>query len=136
MALFAVCDLGSAGPAGPKERPTPKMNRDLCLNTGRHFDRVGPMARAIWNDTVIAESDDTVVIEGNHYFPARGRQLEVPEGVEAPIDLPLEGRGELLLDRGRRGAQSRRGLARLEPLRPAAKIKGRIAFWHGVKVTA
>ena len=27
------------------------------------------MARAIWNDTVLAESDDTVVVEGNHYFP-------------------------------------------------------------------
>jgi len=26
--------------------------------------------KAIWNDTVIAQSDDTVVVEGNHYFPA------------------------------------------------------------------
>ncbi len=26
--------------------------------------------KAIWNGTVIAESDDTVVVEGNHYFPA------------------------------------------------------------------
>ena len=26
--------------------------------------------KAIWNDTIIAESDDTVVVEGNHYFPA------------------------------------------------------------------
>src|SRR6185436_14459152 len=29
----------------------------------------GGMMRAIWNDTVVAESDDTVVVEGNHYFP-------------------------------------------------------------------
>ncbi len=28
------------------------------------------MVRAVWNGTVIAESDKTVVIEGNHYFPA------------------------------------------------------------------
>lgn len=27
------------------------------------------MVKAIWNDTVIAESDDTIIIEGNHYFP-------------------------------------------------------------------
>ena len=27
------------------------------------------MAKAIWNDTVVAESDDTVVVDGNHYFP-------------------------------------------------------------------
>lgn len=26
--------------------------------------------KAIWNDTVVAESDDTVAVEGNHYFPA------------------------------------------------------------------
>ena len=26
--------------------------------------------KAIWNDTVVAESDDTVLVEGNHYFPA------------------------------------------------------------------
>lgn len=26
--------------------------------------------RAIWNNTVIAESDDTIVVENNHYFPA------------------------------------------------------------------
>ena len=36
--------------------------------------------RAIWNGTVIAESDDTVVVEGNHYFPtdALDRTLLVP----------------------------------------------------------
>ncbi len=28
------------------------------------------MVKAVWNDTVLAESDDTVVVEGNHYFPA------------------------------------------------------------------
>ena len=28
------------------------------------------MAKAIWNETVIAESDETIVVEGNHYFPA------------------------------------------------------------------
>ena len=32
--------------------------------------------RAIWNDTVIAESDDTVVVEGNHYFPADSLRRE------------------------------------------------------------
>ena len=32
--------------------------------------------KAIWNDTVIAESDDTVVVEGNHYFPASALKKE------------------------------------------------------------
>jgi uncharacterized protein (DUF427 family) len=32
--------------------------------------------RAIWNDKVLAESDDTVVVEGNHYFPADSLRRE------------------------------------------------------------
>ena len=35
------------------------------------------MVRAIWNETVIAESDDTVIIEGNHYFPANAVRPEL-----------------------------------------------------------
>ncbi len=44
--------------------------------------------KATWNGAVIAESDDTVVLEGNHYFPESS--------------LPLEGPGELLLPAGQR----------------------------------
>ncbi len=61
--------------------------------------------RAIWNGTVIAESDDTVVVEGNHYFP----EASVVAGVLAPLEhddlLPVEGHGVLLLPRGRRRHQ-------------------------------
>ncbi|MCP5119063.1 MAG: DUF427 domain-containing protein, partial [bacterium] len=34
------------------------------------------MAKAIWENTVIAESDDTVVVEGNHYFPPEAIRKE------------------------------------------------------------
>ena len=33
--------------------------------------------KAVWNDTVIAESDDTVVVEGNHYFPSSSIKMNI-----------------------------------------------------------
>lgn len=94
------------------------------------------MAKAIWNDTVIAESDDTIIVEGNHYFPpeavnskylkeSRHRSICLWKGIARYYSIEVE--GELNRD----GAWY---YARPIPL--AAKIKGRIAFWHGVKVTA
>jgi uncharacterized protein (DUF427 family) len=94
------------------------------------------MAKAIWNGTVIAESADTVVVEGNHYFP--------PESV----------RREYLRDSSTHTVCAWKGTAsyygvevdgRLNPdaawyypdPEPAAKnIAGRVAFWKGVKVEA
>jgi len=59
------------------------------------------MARAIWNGVVIAESDATVMVEGNHYFPPTAVKREY---------LPVEGHGQLLR-RSRRGRrQQGRGL--------------------------
>ena len=94
------------------------------------------MARAIWNDTVIAESDDTVVVEGNHYFPpetvnseclkeSRHRSICLWKGMARYYSIEVNGE----LNRDAAWYYPR-------PIRPAAKIKGRIAFWHGVKVTA
>ena len=94
------------------------------------------MARAIWNDTVIAESDDTIIVEGNHYFPpeavnskylkeSRHRSICVWKGIASYYSIEVEGE----LNRDAAWYYSR-------PIRPAAKIKGRIAFWRGVKVTA
>jgi uncharacterized protein (DUF427 family) len=90
--------------------------------------------KAIWNGVTIAQSDDTVVVEGNHYFP--------PESVKQ----------EYLSFSNHRSACQWKGQARYhslfvngemnpdaawyypEPLEAAANIKGRIAFWKGVKV--
>ena len=94
------------------------------------------MAKAIWNDTVIAESDDTIIVEGNHYFPpeavnsqylkkSRHRSICLWKGIASYYSIEVEGE----LNRDAAWYYSR-------PIRPAAKIKGRIAFWRGVKVTA
>jgi len=92
--------------------------------------------RAIWNGTVIAESDDTVVVEGNHYFPAES----VRPGVLSPSDThtvcPWKGTASyysLTVD-GRTNNDAVWYYP--EPKKPAANITGRVAFWRGVEVVA
>lgn len=92
------------------------------------------MVQATWNGTVIARSDDTVVVEGNHYFPADA----VTEGVLKPSDTttvcPWKGTASyhtVVVD-----GQENRDAAWYypEPKDAAKEIKGRIAFWKGVTV--
>jgi Domain of unknown function (DUF427) len=64
------------------------------------------MPKAVWNGTVLAESRDTAVVEGNHYFPRESVRAEYLR----PFDLPLEGNRELLPRRSKRPAQPRRSL--------------------------
>jgi uncharacterized protein (DUF427 family) len=71
--------------------------------------------KAIWNGAVIAESDDTVVVEGNHYFPRES----LAEQHFAPSDnrsvCHWKGTAELLPRRGRRQAQPERRLVLPRP---------------------
>ena len=58
--------------------------------------------KAVWNGIVLAESNDTVVVEGNHYFPPRLNHGRIfPEQFKQD-DLPLEGIGQLLQCRRQR----------------------------------
>ena len=49
------------------------------------------MAKAIWNEHVIAESDNTVVVEGNHYFPPESVKSRVPESEQPHDGVRVEG---------------------------------------------
>jgi uncharacterized protein (DUF427 family) len=92
------------------------------------------MVKATWHGATIAESDDTVVVEGNHYFP--------PEAVDAtrlrPSDsttrCPWKGVAhyhDLVVD----GAENRNAAWYYPDPKPAAaEIRDRIAFWKGVEV--
>ena len=51
--------------------------------------------KAIWNDTVIAESDETKVVENNHYFPPGSVNKEFLESSAKHSRLPMEGRSLL-----------------------------------------
>ena len=67
--------------------------------------------KAIWNGEVLAQSDDTVVVENNHYFPPASLKSPVFQRVEYDDQLPLEGHSELLQRRGERQGQQGCGLA-------------------------
>ena len=90
---------------------------------------------ATWNNAVIAESDNTVVVEGNHYFPL----ADVSEGFLRDSDhtsmCPWKGTARyysLEVD-GRTNANA--AWYYPEPKPAASEIAGRIAFWKGVQVT-
>lgn len=92
------------------------------------------MVKAIWNGETIAESDDTVVVEGNHYFP--------PEAVKAGALIPSsrtsvcpwKGTAEYYSVRAGGSENPDAAWFYADPKAAAAEIKGRIAFWKGVKV--
>jgi uncharacterized protein (DUF427 family) len=90
--------------------------------------------RAVWNGTVVADSDQTVVVEGNHYFP--------PESVNWELLSPSDTHTVC----GWKGVASYHSInvdgTRNEdaawyyptPSDAAREVKDRIAFWHGVRV--
>jgi uncharacterized protein (DUF427 family) len=92
--------------------------------------------RAIWNDTVLAESDDTVVIEGNHYFPRESLVEEYFSQSEARSVCPWKGTAfyyTITVD----GVTNPDAAWEYPNPSPRARdIKDRVAFWRGVEVVA
>ena len=94
------------------------------------------MARATWNGHVIADTPDTVVVEGNHYFPADTVDPALLRPSTTTSVCGWKGTANyhsLMVD----GAENRDAVwYYADPKPQAANIKGRLAFWKGVKVTA
>lgn len=94
------------------------------------------MPKAIWNDIVIAESDDTVIVEGNHYFPRSALRADVLRPSETTSVCPWKGTSSyysLELD----GVTSADAVWFYpHPKDAAAEITDRVAFWKDVKVEA
>lgn len=90
--------------------------------------------RAVWNDAVLAESDDTVVVEGNHYFPPESVNWEYLEPSDRHTTCPWKGRASyysVVVD-GQHNPEA--AWVYPEPKAAASEIAGRLAFWHGVRV--
>jgi uncharacterized protein (DUF427 family) len=92
------------------------------------------MVTAVWNGTVIAESSDTVVVEGNHYFPPDAIKPGVLTRSETTSTCPWKGTANYhtIVAGGVENKDAAWYYA--EPKDAATAIKGRIAFWKGVKV--
>lgn len=93
------------------------------------------MRKAIWNGKVLAESENTIVVEGNHYFPAESIHNEYfiknnnhstcPwKGTASYYDLSVQGK----INKGAAWYYP-------EPKEAAKEIKDYVAFWNGVEIT-
>ena len=91
--------------------------------------------KAIWKGEILAESDDTVVVEGNHYFPADSlrREFFAPSGQKTSCHWKGQASYYDIVVGDDRNA----GAAWFyqTPKDAAAEIKDRVAFWRGVEVT-
>ncbi|APA64762.1 DUF427 domain-containing protein [Maribacter sp. 1_2014MBL_MicDiv] len=92
------------------------------------------MVKAIWNNTVIAESDATVQVEGNHYFPPSAIKKEYFKTTDTHTSCPWKGVAsyyDIEVD----GDVNKDSAWYYPEVSELAKgIKGYIAFWKGVEV--
>lgn len=92
------------------------------------------MARAVWNGQTIAESEKTIVIEGNHYFPPDSvKRGHLRDSSDSSI-CPWKGTAsyyDLIVD-----GETNAGAAWYypSPKQAASEIKDYVAFWRGVSV--
>ncbi len=90
--------------------------------------------KAIWNDQVIAQSDNTKIVEGNHYFPRNSIRGEYFKLSDTHTSCPWKGEASyytLEVD----GKQNKDAAWYYpEPFEAAQHIKDYVAFWKGVEV--
>ena len=90
--------------------------------------------RAYWKDTLLAESDDTVVVEGNHYFPAEALVQQHFRSSTHHTQCHWKGTASYYDVVVGDATNANAAWFYPEPLPAAANIKGRVAFWRGVDV--
>lgn len=92
--------------------------------------------KAVWNGTVLAESDETIVVEGNHYFPRAALNEAYFANSSKTSTCFWKGKANYLdieVD-GTRNADA--AWTYRNPSQAAAQIAGYVAFWKGVEVVA
>lgn len=92
--------------------------------------------KAIWNGTVIAQSDDTVLVEGNHYFPADAvnRQFTTFSNHKTMCSWKGQASYYSLIVNGDMNIDAAWFYA--DPKPEAESVRDRVAFWKGVVVEA
>ncbi len=92
------------------------------------------MATASWNGTVIASSDDTVVVEGNHYFPREAVTATLLDSRTRTV-CPWKGTASYLSVEVDGQVNTDAAWYYPTPKDAAAQIRDRVAFWKGVQVS-
>ena len=91
--------------------------------------------KAHWNGKLIAESDDTVVVENNHYFPLQSVDASVLVESSHTSVCPWKGTASYYSLQVDGETNTNAAWYYPEPKEAASQIKGRVAFWKGVTVS-
>ena len=91
--------------------------------------------RAIWNGAILAESDDTIIVEGNHYFPTESinREFFTPSDTHTVCGWKGTASYYNIVANGETNKDA--AWFYPEPKDAAREIAGRVAFWKGVQVS-
>ena len=92
------------------------------------------MVRAVWNGVVLAESDDTVIVEGNHYFPPESLNEDFFSDSAKSTVCPWKGTASYYDVEIDGEVNSAAAWYYPAPKDAARQIQGRVAFWRGVRV--
>lgn len=90
--------------------------------------------KAVWHDTILALSDDTEVVEGNHYFPLDALDKEYFRPSDHTSTCPLKGTAhyyDVIVDDE---VNANAAWYYPEPKAGAEQVRGRVAFWNGVEI--
>jgi uncharacterized protein (DUF427 family) len=90
--------------------------------------------KAIWNDVTLAESDDTVVVENNHYFPPDSVKREYLKESDTHTTCPWKGEASYYTVVVNDEVNKDAAWYYPEPKEAAQQIKDYVAFWKGVEV--
>lgn len=92
------------------------------------------MPQAIWNDHVIAESADTVVVEDNHYFPRSSLRDDLIRESDTHTVCPWKGTASYYTLQDGDASSADAVWYYPEPKPEAEMVRDRVAFWKDVKV--
>lgn len=90
--------------------------------------------KAYWNDELIAESDETIIIEGNHYFPPESIRKAYFQDSNTHTVCPWKGNASYysIVVNGKENKDAAWYYPQTKPL--ANQIQGYVAFWKGVEI--
>jgi uncharacterized protein (DUF427 family) len=92
------------------------------------------MVQAVWNNAVIAESEETVVVEGNHYFPRASVREDVLRDSSKQTRCPWKGLASYFTIEVDGKTNPDAAWHYPQPSDAARDIAGHVAFWKGVEV--
>ncbi len=90
--------------------------------------------KAIWNETILADSNSTIVVENNHYFPKESVNLDYLIKSDTHTHCPWKGKAHYYHIKVDGKLNKDAVWYYPEPKEKASKIKNHIAFWKGVTI--